>query len=43
MGPSVDPLFPYVPPNDHKLDLAQAPFTTRESGIETLNSLFSEH
>jgi hypothetical protein len=43
MGPSADPLFPYPPPNDHKLALAQAPFATRESGIKTLDSPFSKH
>ena len=40
MGLSVDPLFPYPPPNDHKLALAQAPFANRESGIKTLDSPF---
>jgi hypothetical protein len=43
MGPSADPPFPYPPPNDHKLALAQAPFTTRESGIKTLDSPLSKH
>jgi hypothetical protein len=43
MGPSTGPLFPYPPPNDHKLALAQAPFTTYESGIKTLDSPFSKH
>jgi hypothetical protein len=43
MGPSADPLFPYPPPNDHKLALAQAPFATRESKIKTLDSPFSKH
>jgi hypothetical protein len=43
MGPSVDPLFPYPPPNDHNLTLAQAPFATRELGIKTLDSPFSKY
>jgi hypothetical protein len=43
MGPSADPLFPYPPPNDHKLALAQALFATRELGIKTLDSPFSKH
>jgi hypothetical protein len=43
MGPSADPLFPYPPPNDQKLALAQAPFVTRELGIKTLDSPFSKH
>jgi hypothetical protein len=43
MGPSADPLFPYPPPNDHKLALEQVPFVTRESGIKTLDSPFSKH
>jgi hypothetical protein len=43
MGPSVDLLIPYPPPNNHKMALAQAPFATRESGIKTLDSPFSKH
>jgi hypothetical protein len=43
MGPSVGPLFPYPPPNDHKLALAQVPFATRKLGIKTLDSPFSKH
>ena len=43
MGPSIDHLFPYPPPNDHKLALAQVPLATRESGIKTLDSPFSKH
>jgi hypothetical protein len=43
MGPSAEPLFPYPPPNDHKLALAQVPFATCESGIKTLDSPFSKH
>jgi hypothetical protein len=43
MGPSIDPLFPYPPTNNHKMALAQAPFAIRESGIKTLDSLFSKH
>jgi hypothetical protein len=43
MGPSADPLFPYPPPNDHKLALAKAPFANRGLGIKTLNSPFSKN
>jgi hypothetical protein len=43
MGPSADPPFPYPPPNDHNLALAQAPFATRELGVKTLDSPFSKH
>jgi hypothetical protein len=43
MGPSANPLFPYPPPNDHKMALAQAPFTTHNLGIKTLDSDFSNH
>jgi hypothetical protein len=42
MGPSVDLLFPYPPPNDHKLALMQVPFATHELGIKTLDSPFSK-
>ena len=42
MGPSTDPLFPYPPPNDHKLALAQAPFATRKLGVKALDSSFSK-
>jgi hypothetical protein len=43
MGPSADPPFPYPPPYDHNLALAQASFTTRELGVKTLDSPFSKH
>jgi hypothetical protein len=43
MGPSANPLFPYPPPNDHKMALAQAPLATHESGIKTLDYPFSKH
>jgi hypothetical protein len=43
MGPSVDPPFPYPPPNDRNLALAQLPFITRELGVKTLDSPFSKH
>jgi hypothetical protein len=42
MGPSADPPFPYPPPNDHNLALAQAPFATCELGVKTLDSPFSK-
>ena len=43
MGPSANPPFPYPPPNGCNLALTQAPFATRELGVETLDSPFSKH
>jgi hypothetical protein len=42
MGPSIDHPFPYPPPSDHNLALAQAPFATRELGVKALDSSFSK-
>jgi hypothetical protein len=43
MGPSTDHPFPYPPPSDHNLALAQASFATRELGVKALDSSFSKH
>jgi hypothetical protein len=43
MGPRADPPFPYPPPYDHNLALAQASFATRKLGVKTLESPFSKH
>jgi hypothetical protein len=42
MGPSADHPFPYPPPSDHNLALAQAPFVARELGVKALDSSFSK-
>jgi hypothetical protein len=42
MGPSADHPFPYPPPSEYNLALAQVPFATRELGVKALDSSFSK-